>query len=126
MAYVCQVILYSLSPPPPAGGHSPIRRTYETTAEAFVDLSAMTDVEAATRIRRDGVHVLVDLMGYTRRSRNEILALRPSPIQVRLMQLRRQHMSRWCDGCVKTLTPSLRLRLTQNRANFALTRVASH
>jgi predicted O-linked N-acetylglucosamine transferase (SPINDLY family) len=78
------VILYSLSLPPP-GAHSPIRRAYETTADAFVDMTAMTHVEAATRIRRDGVHVLVDLMGYTRRSRNEILALRPAPIQVGLV-----------------------------------------
>ena len=37
---------------------------------------------AAERIAADGVDILVDLKGYTKDSRTEILALRPAPIQV--------------------------------------------
>ena len=39
----------------------------------------------AARIRYDGIQVLVDLSGYTRATRPEILALRPAPIQVAYM-----------------------------------------
>jgi len=39
----------------------------------------------AARIRYDGIQVLVDLSGYTRFTRPEILALRPAPIQVAYM-----------------------------------------
>ena len=34
------------------------------------------------RIAADGVDILVDLKGYTKDARTEILALRPAPIQV--------------------------------------------
>lgn len=39
----------------------------------------------AARIRYDGIQVLVDLSGYTRFTRPEILALRPAPVQVAYM-----------------------------------------
>jgi predicted O-linked N-acetylglucosamine transferase (SPINDLY family) len=39
----------------------------------------------AARIRYDGIQVLVDLSGYTRDTRPEILALRPAPVQVAYM-----------------------------------------
>ncbi len=39
----------------------------------------------AARIRYDGIHMLVDLSGYTRATRPEILAMRPAPIQVAYM-----------------------------------------
>lgn len=50
-------------------------------AERFIDLTDMTNADAASRIHRDGVHVLIDLMGYTAYARSEILALRPAPVQ---------------------------------------------
>ena len=40
------------------------------------------DVIQADRIHADGIHILVNLNGYTRGARNEIFALRPAPIQV--------------------------------------------
>lgn len=39
----------------------------------------------AARIRYDGIHILVDLSGYTHATRPEILSLRPAPIQVDYM-----------------------------------------
>jgi protein O-GlcNAc transferase len=50
--------------------------------DTFVDLSAANAAEAAERIRTDGIHVLVDLMGYSRLSRPEIVLHRPAPVQV--------------------------------------------
>ncbi|MCB1826606.1 MAG: tetratricopeptide repeat protein [Candidatus Competibacteraceae bacterium] len=48
----------------------------------FVDLSNMDNAAAVRRIQADGIHVLVDLMGYTNDSRPEIFCHRPAPIQV--------------------------------------------
>jgi hypothetical protein len=38
--------------------------------------------KAADRIHADGIHILVNMNGYTKGARNEIFALRPAPIQV--------------------------------------------
>ena len=38
--------------------------------------------KAADRIHSDGIHVLVNMNGYTKGARNELFALRPAPIQV--------------------------------------------
>ena len=52
-------------------------------AEHFIDLSQIPDNgKAADRIYNDGVHILVNMNGYTKGARNEIFALRPAPIQV--------------------------------------------
>lgn len=52
-------------------------------AEHFVDLSQLPcNGKAADRIYADGVHILVNMNGYTKGARNEIFALRPAPIQV--------------------------------------------
>jgi len=50
--------------------------------DRFTDLEAASFAEAATRIKEDGVDILVDLKGYTAEARPQILALRPAPIQV--------------------------------------------
>jgi protein O-GlcNAc transferase len=46
------------------------------------DIAAMSDAEAAARIAHDGIHVLVDLKGYTTDTRLGIAALRPAPVIV--------------------------------------------
>jgi predicted O-linked N-acetylglucosamine transferase (SPINDLY family) len=50
--------------------------------DRFVNVDGMCDAEAATTIHRDGVDILVDLMGYTTYARTGILVLRPAPVQV--------------------------------------------
>ena len=53
-------------------------------AEQFIDLSKVScNGKAADRIYQDGIHILVNMNGYTKGARNEIFALRPTPIQVR-------------------------------------------
>ena len=52
-------------------------------AEHFIDLSQVPDNgKAADRIYNDGIHILVNMNGYTKGARNEIFALKPAPIQV--------------------------------------------
>jgi predicted O-linked N-acetylglucosamine transferase (SPINDLY family) len=51
-------------------------------AIAFMILLLYQLSESAQRIFDDGVHILVDLMGYIDKARTQILALKPAPIQV--------------------------------------------
>lgn len=73
-----EVYGYSLHP----GDGSAVRRDIEDGCDHFVELSELNDLQAAERIRSDGIQILVDLAGYTTFCRTEILALRPAPIQV--------------------------------------------
>jgi protein O-GlcNAc transferase len=50
--------------------------------DLFVDFEHASHADAAARIRADEVDILVDLKGYTMDARPEIMALRPTPIQV--------------------------------------------
>lgn len=61
---------------------SALRQRMRLAADAFIDVGGLSDAAAAARIRDDGVHLLVDLMGYTRGNRLPILAHRPAPVQV--------------------------------------------
>ncbi|XP_014677041.1 PREDICTED: UDP-N-acetylglucosamine--peptide N-acetylglucosaminyltransferase 110 kDa subunit-like isoform X2 [Priapulus caudatus] len=74
-----EVFCYSLSP----DDNTTFRAKIANEAEHFVDLSALPDNgKAADRINTDGIHILVNMNGYTKGARNEIFALRPAPIQV--------------------------------------------
>jgi len=59
-----------------------MRRRLTDAFEHFVDIRSLGHLEAAQRIRDDGIDILVDLKGYTSNARIEILTLRPAPIQV--------------------------------------------
>jgi predicted O-linked N-acetylglucosamine transferase (SPINDLY family) len=48
----------------------------------IVPIGALSNEEAANRIREDGVDILVDLKGHTGNSRSAILNLAPAPLQV--------------------------------------------
>lgn len=58
------------------------RKEIKRNCDKFVDLVNLGDIEAAKKIYKDNVDILVDLKGYTQNSRLEICALRPAPIQV--------------------------------------------
>jgi predicted O-linked N-acetylglucosamine transferase (SPINDLY family) len=73
-----EVFGYSLG----ADEGSPMRRRITQGVDHFVDLRGQSFLGAAERIYDDGIDVLVDLQGYTKGARTEILALRPAPIQV--------------------------------------------
>lgn len=74
-----EIFCYALSPDDGTTFRSKIQRE----SEHFVDLSQVAcNGKAADRINADGIHILVNMNGYTKGARNEIFALRPAPIQV--------------------------------------------
>jgi predicted O-linked N-acetylglucosamine transferase (SPINDLY family) len=73
-----ETIALSLRPEDPGHYGQRIKRA----AEHFIDLSGLSDAQAAARIRELEVDILVDLAGFTRGARFGILARRPAPIQV--------------------------------------------
>lgn len=74
-----EVFCYALSPDDGTTFRSKIARE----AEHFIDLSQIPcNGKAADKIYGDGIHILVNMNGYTKGARNEIFALRPAPVQV--------------------------------------------
>ena len=59
-----------------------IRQRIRDSADSFVDLRNLSDMEAAARIHADGIDLLVDFTGYTEHCRPAIPAQRPAPVQV--------------------------------------------
>jgi protein O-GlcNAc transferase len=76
-----EVFLYALS----AADGSPYRARIETETEHFINASALSVPELATRIHADGIQILVDLNGYTKGAKTEVFALRPAPVQIAYM-----------------------------------------
>jgi predicted O-linked N-acetylglucosamine transferase (SPINDLY family) len=60
----------------------PMRTRLAAACDRFVDLRERSLADSASIIHADRIDILVDLKGYTRHARAEILALRPAPIQV--------------------------------------------
>jgi Flp pilus assembly protein TadD len=54
-------------------------------AEGFREIHAMTDDQAAERIRSDGIDIAVDLTGHTGLNRLAVLATKPAPVQATYM-----------------------------------------
>ena len=73
-----EVFAYGYGPPDDSG----YRRRIACDSDCFVDLQSATDRAAATRIRDDGVDILIDLNGHTAHNRLEICAFRPAPVQI--------------------------------------------
>lgn len=61
---------------------SPMRKRLEAAFDEFVDISTMSDRQAASAIRARGIDILVNLNGFFGFSRQGIFAMRPAPVQV--------------------------------------------
>jgi len=59
-----------------------VGRQVKEGIERFSDVSALDDDTLASRIRDDGIDILVDLSGYTEFSRSAVLSARPAPVQM--------------------------------------------
>ncbi len=59
-----------------------MRQRLQASFHQFHDISALSDVQAARAIHADGIHILIDLKGYTAGSRTALLTYRPAPVQV--------------------------------------------
>ena len=73
-----EIIAYSLR----SGDDSRYWHEIVAGCDRFVELFGLSNAEAATRIAADGIHLLIDLHGYTRFGRPELFALQPAPVQV--------------------------------------------
>ena len=62
--------------------NDPIHQRAKAAVERWVDISGLSDDEAAARIAADGIDILVDVNGHTRSTRTGVFARRPAPIQV--------------------------------------------
>lgn len=76
-----EVFCYALSP----SDSSEWRTRIEREAEHFLDVSSWSVAEIARKISADGIHVAINLNGYTKGARNEIFALWPAPVQASYM-----------------------------------------
>jgi predicted O-linked N-acetylglucosamine transferase (SPINDLY family) len=54
----------------------------KANVEHWVDITMMTDDQAAAQIVADGIDILVDLNGYTKDARTKVFARQPAPVQV--------------------------------------------
>ena len=54
----------------------------KSAAHNWCDIGGMSDLQAATKIAKDKIDVLVDLNGYTKHARTKIFSYRPAPIIV--------------------------------------------
>ncbi len=62
--------------------NSLVRRRMEIAFDKFIDISGLSDADAAARILAEEIDILVNLNGYFGAHRMGVFALRPAPIQV--------------------------------------------
>ncbi len=74
-----EVLCYANRRPDPS---DPVTREIMEHSEGFREIHALADDEAAERISRDGVDILVDLAGHTRGNRLGLFARRAAPVQI--------------------------------------------
>jgi hypothetical protein len=88
------------------------RQQIEREAPIFRDVTGWSAEQIVQRIIEDGIHILVNLNGYTRGARNEVFAARPAPIQMSFMGFAGTLGAEWCDYLLadETAIPSSTLR----------------
>ncbi|KAI1345517.1 glycosyltransferase family 41 protein [Xylaria sp. FL0043] len=106
-----------------ASDRSVHRQQIEREAPIFRDVSGWTAEQIVQQIIDDGIHILVNLNGYTRGARNEVFAARPAPIQMSFMGFAGTLGAEWCDYLLadETAIPSTTLRPL--RSNLGLENV---
>ncbi|KXT17956.1 hypothetical protein AC579_9582 [Pseudocercospora musae] len=80
-----------------ASDNSIHRQQIQSEAPVFHDASSWSAEKLVNQIVKDGIHILVNLNGYTRGARNEVFAARPAPIQMSFMGFAGTLGAEWCD-----------------------------
>jgi predicted O-linked N-acetylglucosamine transferase (SPINDLY family) len=60
----------------------PTQERIKRSVDRWTDINGISDEEAAAKIRKDKIDIIVDLNGYTKDARTRVFALRPAPIAV--------------------------------------------
>ncbi|KAF2127659.1 glycosyltransferase family 41 protein [Dothidotthia symphoricarpi CBS 119687] len=80
-----------------ASDNSEHRKQIEREAPVFHDASSWSAERLVNQIIKDGIHILINLNGYTRGARNEVFAARAAPIQMSFMGFAGTLGAEWCD-----------------------------
>ena len=80
---------------PDKGG--PMRRRLHASFDRFVDARTLADAEVARNLRDLGIHIAIDLAGFTSRNRAGILAARPAPVQIGFLGYPGTMAAPWLD-----------------------------
>lgn len=80
-----------------ASDNSIHRKQIELESPVFRDVNGWAVDRLVHQIVEDGIHILVNLNGYTRGARNEVFAARPAPIQMSFMGFAGTLGAEWCD-----------------------------
>lgn len=99
------------------------RQQIEQEAPVFHDASAWSVDRLVQQIVDDGIHILINLNGYTRGARNEVFAARPAPIHMSFMGFAGTLGAEWCDYILadqisippETLSPARRTTRIEDR-----------
>lgn len=99
------------------------RHQIEKEAPAFHDASGWSVDRLVQQIVDDGIHILINLNGYTRGARNEVFAARPAPIHMSFMGFAGTLGAEWCDYILadqisippETLSPGRRTTRIEDR-----------
>jgi hypothetical protein len=96
------------------------RQQIEREAPVFRDVNGWAADRLVQQIVQDGIHILVNLNGYTRGARNEVFAARPAPIQMSFMGFAGTLGAEWCDYLLADETAIPRDTLRPWRSNLEL------
>ncbi|KAJ6037362.1 hypothetical protein N7540_001641 [Penicillium herquei] len=99
------------------------RQQIELEAPVFHDASGWSVDRLVQQIVDDGIHILINLNGYTRGARNEVFAARPAPIHMSFMGFAGTLGAEWCDYILadqisippETLSPARRTTRIEDR-----------
>lgn len=99
------------------------RHQIEKESPVFHDASSWPVDRLVNQIVEDGIHILVNLNGYTRGARNEVFAARPAPIHMSFMGFAGTLGAEWCDYILAdklsippdTLSPGRRTGFVEER-----------
>ncbi|KAJ5934120.1 hypothetical protein N7466_003667 [Penicillium verhagenii] len=99
------------------------RQQIEKEAPVFHDASTWPVDRLVQQIVDDGIHILINLNGYTRGARNEVFAARPAPIHMSFMGFAGTLGAEWCDYILadqisippETLSPARRKTRIEDR-----------
>jgi predicted O-linked N-acetylglucosamine transferase (SPINDLY family) len=95
-----EVTAYDYSPE----DNTPTRARMVAAFEHFVRIGNDSPSAAAARIAADEIDILVDLKGYTERTRTEIMVLRPAPVQVSFLGYVGTQGAPWIDYVIADAT----------------------
>jgi hypothetical protein len=73
------------------------RKQIERESPQFYDATSWSTEKLVNKIIEDGIHILINLNGYTRGARNEVFAARPAPVQMSFMGFAGTLGAEWCD-----------------------------